>query len=107
VCSSDLTFELFVGPQFAERVVWGVAPGHGTVDVPVGGIAIGLVTRRSAKIGLSLSYEGPLRFFGSGAFVLGVGFLYDVGGEGTGRDGDVALPPPPRAVQLPGERLTD
>ncbi|HEY3447532.1 MAG TPA: hypothetical protein VGK67_14350 [Myxococcales bacterium] len=73
--------ELFVGAHFRERFVFGVLAGNKVADVPAGGLSLGVVSRKRAKIGVALNYEAPLRYFDRGAITMGLGFLFDLGGD--------------------------
>ncbi len=73
--------ELFVGAHFRERLVLGLLERGRVADVPAGGFTVGMVSRKRAKVGLTLNYEAPLRYFGRGAITLGLGFLFDVNGR--------------------------
>ncbi len=88
------SLELFAGGHFLERFAFGVLSGNKPATVPTAGFTLGVMTRKRAKLGFALSYEAPFRFFDRGAFTLGVGFLFDVGGS---PDRDTSAPPPPPA----------
>lgn len=94
------SIELFAGGHLLERFAFGVLSGNKPATVPVAGFTLGLMTRKRAKLGFALGYEAPLRFFDRGAFTVGVGFLFDVGGN-PDRDTSATVPPPAPVIVFP------